>query len=95
MSKLSDRSSLSTEQSASIVRPFEGLSRIQPQVAGIDIGAHELAVCIPGEGETQIVRFFGTYTADLHALADWLAANAIQSLAAESTGVYWIPIFEV
>jgi len=94
MSKLSDRSSLSTEQSAPIVRPFEGLSRIQPQVAGIDIGAHELAVCIPGADETQIVRFFGTYTADLHALADWLTANDIQSVAAESTGVYWIPIFE-
>jgi transposase len=41
------------------------------------------------------VRIFGTYTADLHALADWLTAHHIRSVAAESTGVYWIPVFEV
>jgi transposase len=95
MSKLSDRSVLSAQHSAPIVRPFEGLTRIQPDVAGIDIGAHELAVCVPGEGETQIVRMFGTYTADLHALADWLEAHQVRSVAAESTGIYWIPVFEV
>ncbi len=94
MSTLSDRSALSSEHSAPIVRPFEGLTRIQPDVAGIDIGAHELAVCVPGDNDTQIVRIFGTYTADLHALADWLDAHHIRSVAAESTGVYWIPIFE-
>jgi len=95
MSRLSDRSSLSTEKSAPIVRPFAGLTRIQPDVAGIDIGAHELAVCVPGQEGMQIVRFFGTYTDDLHNLADWLSEHQIRSLAAESTGVYWIPIFEV
>lgn len=96
MSKLSDRSSFSGEYSAAtIVRPFEGLTRIQPDVAGIDIGAHELAVCVPGEHETQIVRMFGTYTADLQALANWLEEHHIRSVAAESTGVYWIPVFEV
>ncbi len=91
MGKLSKRSSTSS----SIVRPFEGLSRIQPHAAGIDIGAHELAVCVPGNDNTQIVRMFGTYTAALHALAEWLSTQGIESVAAESTGVYWIPVFEV
>lgn len=60
----------------------------------MDIGAHEIWVCVPGQGNTQIVRLFGTYTADLHALGDWLQEHHIQTVAMESTGVYWIPIFE-
>jgi len=73
---------------------FSGIHRIQPHAAGMDIGAHEIWVCIPGEGDTQIVRLFGTYTADLQAIGDWLCEHGIQSVAMESTGVYWIPIFE-
>jgi len=73
---------------------FAGLSRIQPHAAGMDIGAHEIWVCVPGEGDTQIVRLFGTYTADLHAIGDWLKEHHIRTVAMESTGVYWIPIFE-
>jgi transposase len=41
------------------------------------------------------VRAFGTYTADLYALADWLREHRIETVAMESTGVYWIPLFEV
>jgi transposase len=73
---------------------FAGLSRIQPHAAGIDIGAHEIWACVPGEGDTQIVRLFGTYTPNLHALGAWLLEHQIQTIAMESTGVYWIPIFE-
>ena len=73
---------------------FAGISRIQPYAAGMDIGAREIWVCIPGEGDSQIVRLFGTYTADLHAIGKWLLAHQIRTVAMESTGVYWIPIFE-
>lgn len=73
---------------------LSGIHRMQPQAAGMDIGAHEIWVCVPGEGDTQIVRLFGTYTADLHAIGDWLSEHGIRTVAMESTGVYWIPIFE-
>ncbi len=77
------------------IRSTEGLPVVNPHAAGADIGAESIYVCIPGPGQTQIVRSFGTYTADLHAIADWLVENGIQTIAMESTGVYWIPLFEV
>lgn len=92
MSKLSKRD-LSTSAPPE-VRPFKGLTRIQPHTAGADIGAHEIVICIPGPGATQIVRTFGNYTEDLHAIANWLIENGIETVAMESTGVYWIPLFE-
>ena len=77
------------------IRSTEGLPVVNPHAAGADIGAQQIYVCIPGPNQTQIVRAFGTYTADLHALARWLVENGIQTIAMESTGVYWIPLFEV
>ncbi len=91
MSKLSRRSRQATAQPRESIRPFEGLERIQPSAAGVDIGAHEIMVCVPGPENTQIVRAFGSYTADLQALADWLHSHDIKTVAMESTGVYWIP----
>lgn len=76
-------------------RSTEGLPVVNPQAAGADIGADSIYICIPGPDQTQIVRTFGVYTADLHAIADWLVAHGIQTIAMESTGVYWIPLFEV
>ena len=74
---------------------FASIHRLQPHAAGLDIGAHEIWVCVPGEeADTQIIRLFGTYTADLHAIGAWLQAHQIRTVAMESTGVYWIPIFE-
>lgn len=73
---------------------FAGLHRMQLHAAGMDIGAHEIWVCVPGEGDTQIVRLFGTYTADLQAIGDWLQTQGVRTIAMESTGIYWIPIFE-
>lgn len=77
------------------VRSTQRLPVLQPHAAGADIGANEIYVCVPGPDNTQLVRIFGVYTADLQALADWLEENGIQSIAFESTGVYWIPLFEV
>jgi len=77
------------------IRSTQGLPVVNPHAAGADIGAQQIFVCIPGPDQTQIVRSFGIYTADLHTLADWLVENGIQTIAMESTGVYWIPLFEV
>lgn len=74
--------------------PFKGMSRINPQAAGMDIGAVEIVVCVSGDRETQIVKAFGNYTVDLGSIGDWLAAHEVKTVAMESTGVYWIPIFE-
>lgn len=76
-------------------RPFAQMSRIQPQAAGADIGAHEIVMCVAATDEqVQQVRTFGTYTADLVAIGDWLKECQVKSVAMESTGVYWIPLFE-
>ena len=75
-------------------RPFAGMRKITAQAAGVDIGAHEIVVCVPDGEDQQIVRTFGTYTADLQTLADWFVDRGVQTVAMESTGVYWIPLFE-
>ncbi|GAB4564180.1 MAG: hypothetical protein Fur0016_33200 [Anaerolineales bacterium] len=85
----------SPRQSNEIVRPAQRVNRLEPHAAGLDIGATEIVACIPGAQDQQLVCAFGTYTADLHALADWLVAEKIQTVAMESTGIYWIPIFEI
>ena len=71
------------------------LEKINPHAAGIDIGSREHYVCIPGEEEKQIVRVFGCYTPDLMELSNWLISHGIKTVAMESTGVYWIPVFEI
>jgi transposase len=76
------------------VRPFAGMSQVNLRAAGVDIGAQEIVVCVGGGADEQFVRSFGTYTVDLRAIAKWLKENHIESVAMESTGVYWIPLFE-
>ncbi len=71
------------------------LQVVFPHAAGLDIGASEIMVAIPPEREGATVRGFGTYTPDLEALADWLGEVGVTHVAMESTGVYWIPIFEL
>lgn len=71
------------------------LSVMQPDAAGIDVGATEMYVAVPEDRDPQPVRCFATFTPDLHALADWLAACRIRTVAMESTGVYWIPLFQI
>jgi transposase len=63
--------------------------------AGIDIGAEEIFVAVPPDRDIDSVRRFGTFTRDLIALADWLQQCNIRSVAMESTGVYWIPLYQV
>ena len=68
---------------------------MQPDAAGIDIGATEIFVAVPAERAAENVRSFPTFTQDLYAMADWLRQCAIKTVAMESTGVYWIPLFQI
>lgn len=78
------------------VKRAEGkLSVTRPKVAGIDLGSVEhFVACPPREGQAN-VKSFGTTTPELAALADWLQAEGVESVAMESTGVYWIPLYEL
>ena len=84
-----------SQAGAEMVRQPQPIRRVEQRAAGLDVGAKEIAACVSdGEGN-QIVRVFGTYTRALHELADWLTQHGVVSVAMESTGVYWIPIFEL
>ena len=63
--------------------------------AGIDVGASSHFVAVPEDCADQPVREFEAFTADLYRLADWLAECEVDTVAMESTGVYWIPLFGV
>lgn len=75
-------------------RPFEGMSKVNLNAAGVDIGATEIVACVSGSDEIQLVKGFGNYTIDLKSIAQWFHAHKIKTVAMESTGVYWIPLFE-
>jgi transposase len=66
-----------------------------PNAAGIDIGASSHWVAVPRRSTDDPVREFGPMTDDLNAMADWLIACGVDTVALESTGVYWIPVYEV
>lgn len=68
---------------------------MRPNAAGMDIGAEEIYVAIPNDRDDITVRCFTTFTCDLHALADWLQRCGVDTVAMESTGIYWIPIFQI
>ena len=68
---------------------------MRPDAAGIDIGATEIFVAVPADRATENVRSFPTFTQDLYALADWLKQCGVKTVAMESTGVYWIPLFQI
>ena len=71
------------------------LQVVNPHAAAVDIGAAEHWVAVPPDRDAQPVRCFGTCPIDLEALADWLLACDVTTVAMESTGVYWIPLCEV
>lgn len=76
--------------------PGEELAVVRGKVAGVDIGSSEHYVCAPRAGEAGLeVRRFGTTTPQLRRLVDWLREEGIESVAMESTSVYWIPLYEM
>jgi transposase len=68
---------------------------LQADAAGIDVGAEEVFVAVPADRSAEPVRSFGTFTRDLHELANWLQSCRVRTVAMESTGVYWIPVFQI
>ena len=74
---------------------LDSLAQIKLDAAGLDIGAAEIWACVPEDREAEPVRRFDTFTDDLKKLADWLAAHRVTTVAMESTGVYWIAIYEL
>jgi transposase len=68
---------------------------LEPDAAGIDIGAEEIYVAVPPDRDEQATRRFSSFTCDLYALAEWLECCRIRTVAMESTGVYWIPLFQI
>ena len=79
------------------IRPAKELPVINPHAAGIDVGATQHYVCVPADavaaGES-VVRNFGAFTGELDQVVEWLQACQVSTVAMESTGVYWIPLFQ-
>jgi transposase len=71
------------------------LSTVNPDATGIDIGSTFHVVAVPSDRDDRPVRTFRTFSSDLHQLANWLTAEGNTTVAMESTGVYWIPVFEI
>jgi len=76
-------------------RGRQELSPVHPNAAAIDIGATMHVAAVGPDCDKQPVRTFQTFTADLHRLADWFAQCGVKTVVMESTGVYWIPIYEI
>lgn len=68
---------------------------MRPNAGGIDIGATEVFVAVPADRDADSVQSFPTFTQDLHELADWLQRCRVDTVAMESTSVYWIPLFQI
>jgi transposase len=73
----------------------EDSPEVFPNAAGIDVGASSHWVAVPRSAVEEPVRECGAMTDDLHAMADWLLACGVDTVALESTGVYWIAVYEI
>jgi transposase len=74
---------------------WKALEIVHPDAAGIDVGGSEHWVAISPDRDPKPVRSFGCFTADLREMAAWLVEKGVRSVAMQSTGVYWMPVFEV
>lgn len=77
------------------VRRQQGFPIIHEYAAGIDIGSRFHVVAVPPDLADEPVQSFQSFTADLRRMADWLVETGIKTVAMESTGVFWIPVFEI
>lgn len=71
------------------------MREVHPHTAGIDVGSRSHWVAVGAERDAQPVREFGSFTGDVVKMADWLASCGVTTVAMESTGVYWIPVYDV
>ena len=68
---------------------------MNPDAAGVDVHSDMHMVCVPADRDANPVRQFGANTADLQEIAAWLKKCGVKTVALESTGIYWIPLFEL
>lgn len=68
---------------------------VHPRAAGVDVGSETLFVAVPEDCCDESVRSFGCVTAELRRIAEWLEACGVTTVAMESTGVYWIPLYQI
>lgn len=73
----------------------KGLPIVHRHAAGIDVGSTFHVVAVPADAAEDPVRKFNSFTGDLHRLAEWLTRVGITTVAMESTGIYWIPVYEI
>jgi transposase len=71
------------------------ITTVNPNSAGLDVGSTFHVVAVPPDRDNEPVRTFQSFTADLHSLAEWLGSLGITSVAMESTGIYWVPVYEI
>src|SRR4051812_45892868 len=76
-------------------RPARDIAPVHPHAAAVDIGATLHVAAVRPGCDPEPVRTFGTFTTDLHRLADWFEQCGVETVAMESTGVYWIPLYEI
>lgn len=93
MKKSSPHEKVGEQRSQRSIPKNDFIQVLQPNAAGIDVGSAEHWVAVPQGRDEPSVRSFGCFTADLYALADWLMGCGVESVAMESTGIYWIPSF--
>jgi transposase len=72
-----------------------GLDVVHPNAAGIDIGSREHYVAVGPDRDSEPVRVFGCFTSDLQRLAEFLTQCRIKTVVMQSTGVYWIPVYDI
>jgi hypothetical protein len=74
---------------------WEALPPLNQNAAGIDVGNAEHYVAVPAGRDADPVQKFGSFTADLHRMAQWLKACGIQTVAMQATGVYWVALYQI
>lgn len=77
------------------IKTTASLPVINPYAAGIDVGSTQMYVCVPADSCPEPIGIFGTFTEDLLELAAWLKECSVRTVALESTGVYWIPLYQI
>src|SRR6266446_8585227 len=73
----------------------EGLPALNRNAAGINVGNAEHYVAVPAGRDPEPVQTFGSFTADLHRMAQWLKACGVSTVVMQATGVYWIALYQI
>ena len=77
------------------IKKSKSLEKLNYKAVGIDVGANSIFVCAGLVDGTQMIREFSTFTDDLNAMAEWLKILGCDGIAMESTGVFWIPVYDI